>query len=114
MAPNARAVSVIGDFNRWKRGAHRIGGRRPDARLAGRRLDGVARPAPGCRSADGDLRSAPRLLATRPEDPSRLLTYAEIAPRLAEYARDMGFTHVELLPVMEHPFYGSWGYQTTS
>ena len=48
-----------------------------------------------------------------PEDPSRLLSYREIAPRLAAYARDLGFTHVELLPVMEHPFYGSWGYQTT-
>jgi 1,4-alpha-glucan branching enzyme len=48
-----------------------------------------------------------------PEDPSRQLSYREIAPRLAAYARDMGFTHVELLPVMEHPFYGSWGYQTT-
>ncbi|HSP98532.1 MAG TPA: 1,4-alpha-glucan branching protein GlgB [Candidatus Dormibacteraeota bacterium] len=48
-----------------------------------------------------------------PEDPSRLLTYAEVAPRLAAYARDLGFTHVELLPVMEHPFYASWGYQTT-
>jgi 1,4-alpha-glucan branching enzyme len=49
-----------------------------------------------------------------PEDPSRLLTYAEIAPRLAAYAVEMGFTHVELLPVMEHPFYASWGYQTTA
>jgi len=48
-----------------------------------------------------------------PEDGSRLLTYREIAPRLAEYVRDMGFTHVEFLPVMEHPFYGSWGYQGT-
>jgi 1,4-alpha-glucan branching enzyme len=41
------------------------------------------------------------------------LSYLELAPRLAEYANRMGFTHVELLPVMEHPFYGSWGYQTT-
>jgi 1,4-alpha-glucan branching enzyme len=47
-----------------------------------------------------------------PEDSSRLLTYRELAPRLAEYVRNMGFTHVEFLPVMEHPFYGSWGYQT--
>jgi 1,4-alpha-glucan branching enzyme len=43
----------------------------------------------------------------------RPLGYREIAPLLAEYAADQGFTHVELLPVMEHPFYGSWGYQTT-
>jgi 1,4-alpha-glucan branching enzyme len=48
-----------------------------------------------------------------PEENNRQLTYREIAPRLAEYVEKMGFTHVELLPVMEHPFYGSWGYQTT-
>jgi 1,4-alpha-glucan branching enzyme len=48
-----------------------------------------------------------------PANPARLLSYKEIAPILAEYAKRMGFTHVELLPVMEHPFYGSWGYQTT-
>ncbi len=47
-----------------------------------------------------------------PED-SRPLTYRELAPKLARYLVDHGFTHVELLPVMEHPFYGSWGYQTT-
>ncbi len=39
--------------------------------------------------------------------------YRGIADQLAEYCVDLGFTHVELLPVMEHPFYGSWGYQTT-
>jgi 1,4-alpha-glucan branching enzyme len=43
----------------------------------------------------------------------RLPTYREIAEPLAQYVRDMGFTHVELMPVTEHPFYGSWGYQTT-
>jgi 1,4-alpha-glucan branching enzyme len=48
-----------------------------------------------------------------PEQGGRWLTYRELAPKLAEYAQRMGFTHVELLPVMEHPFYGSWGYQTT-
>ncbi len=41
------------------------------------------------------------------------LSYREVAPMLADYANELGFTHVELLPVMEHPFYGSWGYQTT-
>ncbi|MEX1183013.1 MAG: 1,4-alpha-glucan branching protein GlgB [Gemmatimonadota bacterium] len=41
------------------------------------------------------------------------LGYRDVALPLAEYIRDMGFTHVELLPVMEHPFFGSWGYQTT-
>jgi len=48
-----------------------------------------------------------------PEEHNRPLTYRETAPLLADYAQRMQFTHVELLPVMEHPFYGSWGYQTT-
>ena len=47
-----------------------------------------------------------------PEEHNRPLAYREIAPRLAEYVGRLGFTHVEFLPVMEHPFYGSWGYQT--
>jgi 1,4-alpha-glucan branching enzyme len=48
-----------------------------------------------------------------PEEHNRPLTYREIAPRLADYVQQMHFTHVQILPVMEHPFYGSWGYQTT-
>jgi 1,4-alpha-glucan branching enzyme len=48
-----------------------------------------------------------------PEEGNRFLSYREMAPRLADYVSRMGFTHVELLPVMEHPFYGSWGYQVT-
>ncbi|RJX35156.1 MAG: 1,4-alpha-glucan branching protein GlgB [Desulfarculus sp.] len=48
----------------------------------------------------------------RGED-GRRLGYREIAPLLADYCLELGFTHVELMPVMEHPFYGSWGYQTT-
>jgi 1,4-alpha-glucan branching enzyme len=47
-----------------------------------------------------------------PEEGNRYLTYREIAPSLAEYVKHMGFTHVEFLPLTEHPFYGSWGYQT--
>lgn len=43
----------------------------------------------------------------------RFLTYRELAPLLVDYVQKMGFTHVELLPIMEHPFYGSWGYQCT-
>jgi 1,4-alpha-glucan branching enzyme len=49
----------------------------------------------------------------RPWDEDRFLSYRELAQPLADYAKQLGFTHVELLPVMEHPFYGSWGYQTT-
>ena len=48
-----------------------------------------------------------------PEEGNRYLTYRELAPVLADYVKQTGFTHVEFLPVMEHPFYGSWGYQTT-
>jgi 1,4-alpha-glucan branching enzyme len=49
----------------------------------------------------------------RAMDANRPLSYREIAGPLAEYVRKMNFTHVELMPVMEHPFYGSWGYQVT-
>ena len=48
-----------------------------------------------------------------PEDGNRSLRYLELADELAEYVTDLGFTHVELMPVMEHPFSGSWGYQVT-
>jgi len=48
-----------------------------------------------------------------PEEGARPLSYRETAPKLAEYVKSMGFTHVEFLPLMEHPFFGSWGYQTT-
>ncbi len=48
-----------------------------------------------------------RLLVDRP------LTYLELAADLVPYVKEMGFTHVEFMPIMEHPFYGSWGYQTT-
>lgn len=48
-----------------------------------------------------------------PEEGNRPMTYRELAPRLAEHASRLGFTHVELLPVAEHPFGGSWGYQVS-
>jgi 1,4-alpha-glucan branching enzyme len=46
-----------------------------------------------------------------PEEGSRFLSYREMAHRLVPYVKDLGFSHIELLPVMEHPFAGSWGYQ---
>ncbi|MFI5304412.1 MAG: 1,4-alpha-glucan branching protein GlgB [Nitrospiria bacterium] len=48
-----------------------------------------------------------------PEEGNRYLTYRELAHTLSKYVLEMEFTHVQFLPLMEHPFYGSWGYQTT-
>ena len=164
-APNAQAVSVIGDFNGWQRDAapakarsddsgiwelelagvqpgraykfairtraramarqgrsvraprrmpagDRLGGARVCAlRLARRAVDGAARREDRARRADRGLRGASGLVAPRRD--GAMLGYREAAARLVDYVQRMGFTHVELLPVTEHPFYGSWGYQTT-
>jgi len=48
-----------------------------------------------------------------PEQGNRGMSYREMAEYIPGYIAEMGFTHVEFLPIMEHPFYGSWGYQTT-
>lgn len=48
-----------------------------------------------------------------PEEGNRFLTYTELAEKLVPYVKEMGFSHIELLPVEEHPFDGSWGYQVT-
>jgi len=50
----------------------------------------------------------------KPEDKNRPLSYLELSEELVSYVKEMGFTHVELLPVMEHPFDGSWGYQVVN
>jgi 1,4-alpha-glucan branching enzyme len=49
----------------------------------------------------------------KPEDAGRPLTYRELAQQLGDYAVEMGFTHIEVMPLAEHPFDGSWGYQVT-
>lgn len=166
-APNAAEVSVVGDFNSWDRGQHRLNVRLDHTGIWEGFIPGVGAGAiykyhilshqdgyrvdkadPFARRAelpprtasvvwDGDYAwqdagwmarrgqvnalSAP--ISTYelhlgswqrvPDEGGRSLSYRELAPRLANYVQELGFTHVELLPVMEHPFYGSWGYQTT-
>ncbi|GAC1303971.1 MAG: 1,4-alpha-glucan branching protein GlgB [Vulcanimicrobiaceae bacterium] len=161
-APNARRVSVVGDFNDWDGrrhpmrfhpgagvwelfvpaahlgsvykyellGAHGLLPLRSDPYgFAAERLPGtasvVARPggtawtdAPWL-AARGDVqrRDAPmsiyevHLGSWKRADGDRRLTYRELADDLVPYAASLGFTHLELMPVAEHPFDGSWGYQ---
>ncbi len=161
-APNARAVSVMGDFNGWDNARHGlqagegglwsgfVGGVRPGAiykfHITGpegtttNKADPFAfrqqsPPSTGSvvwnfdyawndaswmsrRAKVQQLGSPISIYEVHlgswmrvPEEGNRWLTYREIAPRLAQYAKQLGFTHVEFLPLMEHPFYGSWGYQ---
>jgi len=166
-APNARAVSVIGDFNEWRPDAHPLRQRGDDSGIWEGFISGVGHGAcykyhlrsrlrdyqvektdpfasrtevpPRTASivwdlaydwADADwmrerarvngLGSPMSIYETHlgswrrvPEEGNRSLSYREMAVQLVDYVRDTGFTHVEFLPVMEHPFYGSWGYQST-
>ncbi len=162
-APNAREVSVIGEWNGWRAGAEPLQARWDHSGIWEADIAGV-RPGQGYKIALTTAagvkveRADPFAFATEvpPSNASRawrldydwgdaewmrerrrhnamdaplsiyevhlgswrrpggaLPTYREIAEPLAEYARSMGFTHVELMPITEHPFYGSWGYQTT-
>jgi 1,4-alpha-glucan branching enzyme len=161
-APNARRVSVVGDFNGWdgRRHAMRVRGNgyweifAPEAQ-AGHKykyeiigadramlplksdplafesevrpltasivvdLDAIARPEPAperINALDQPISIYEVHLGSwrrRPEEGGRWLTYRELAQELPAYARDLGFTHVEFLPIAEHPFDGSWGYQPT-
>ena len=165
-APNARLVTVIGDFNGWDTATHPLNqrsdgsgiwegfipgaqtGMRYKYHIISRYHDYTADkgdpfafswevpPATASRLADpafewrdrawmerrretGDLLAPLSLYEVHvgswrkiPADEERSPTYRELAPMLAGYLTEMGFTHVEFLPVMEHPFYGSWGYQT--
>jgi 1,4-alpha-glucan branching enzyme len=165
-APNARNVSVIGDFNGWDPTRHPMQSSSAgvwDAFIAGLPADTIykyhivsnyggyivdkadpygfaAEIRPHTASRVWDLNTytwndglwmrnrvrsnsldAPISIyevhlgswRRKREEGNRGLTYREIAPLLAEYVRDAGFTHVEFLPISEHPFDGSWGYQTT-
>ncbi len=160
LAPNARRVSVVGDFNYWnprrhpmrlrgsgywelfipraKAGDHYkfdiIGPRgqhlpmksdpvafaaelRPKTASIVTDMATVRQPRPA--PPNINARQAPisiyevHLGSWRRKEGNRWLTYRELAEQLPGYVRDMGFTHVEFLPVSEHPFDGSWGYQPT-
>jgi 1,4-alpha-glucan branching enzyme len=80
-------------------------------------LDHVWRDTDWMASKRRDLRDQPvsiyevHLGSWRRGDGDNILSYAEVGPMLAEYVRDMGFTHVEFLPLSEHPYTPSWGYQ---
>jgi len=164
-APNARRVSVIGDFNGWNPNAHVLAARPDGSGIWEGFIPGVRRGyfykyhiisnyagyaadkgdpfalyweiSPRTASVVWDLdynwsdhgwisnRGRRNSLAAPsaiyeihlgswrrvPEEGNRFLTYRELAEHLTDYVTDMGFTHVEFLPVMEHPFYGSWGYE---
>ncbi len=165
-APNARSVSVVGEFNYWDPKTHRLEARGSsgiwegfipgvgkgalykfhiDSRQHGYHIDkadpiGLMHEMPprtasvvwdldykwnddnwmADRAGRNSLRAPQSIYEVHlgswmrvPEDHNRSLSYRETAPKLAEYVTKMGFTHVEFLPVMEHPFFGSWGYQTT-
>jgi 1,4-alpha-glucan branching enzyme len=166
-APNARAVSVVGDFNGWNRAVHPLTSRSdwsgiwegvvPQAGpgalykyhvLSKHGGHGIDKSDPYAFRAEAPPRTASvvwdlayewhdaewlRQRATAnalgspwsiyevhlgswrrvPEEHNRFLSYRELAAALADYVTELGFTHVELLPVTEHPFYGSWGYQVT-
>src|SRR5512135_2854152 len=165
-APNAESVSVVGDFNGWAPGRHRLGPRWDGSGIWEGFIPGLENGAmykysivskirgrivekgdpyafawevpPRSASVVWDLgyvwNDAGWMASRRarnafeapisiyevhlgswrrvPEEGNRFLTYREIAPLLADYVKAMGFSHVEFLPLMEHPFYGSWGYQT--
>ncbi len=162
LAPDARRVSVVGDFNAWdgRRHAMRVRGNgfweifvpeaepgdkykyeiiAPDGRMLPLKSDPLAfaaEPRPRTASIVVDLDAVPRPQAApanvnalnapisiyevhlgswrrRTHEGGRWLSYRELAKELPAYARDLGFTHVEFLPISEHPFDGSWGYQPT-
>jgi 1,4-alpha-glucan branching enzyme len=161
-APNARRVSVVGDFNFWDGRRHQMRVRGngfwelfvPGARAGDRykyeivsrtgqllplKSDPVAfatEQRPQTASIVLDMRVLPRPSPAptgvnalnapisiyevhlgswrrRPEEGNRWLSYRELAETLPAYVSDLGFSHVEFLPVSEHPFDGSWGYQPT-
>ena len=91
----------------------RLGALGPRVRLGRRRVDALARERASLAAPISIYEVHLGSWWRDPADPGRLPGYRELAPRLIEDVTRLGFTHVEFLPVMEHPFYGSWGYQVT-
>ncbi len=118
-APSAKRVSVVGDFNRWDGRTHPMRARGSsgiweifdhdweDADWISHRGQKNWFESP-ISIYEVHLGSWRRV----PEDHDRWLSYHELGDQLIPYAKDLGFTHIELLPIMEHPYDGSWGYQT--
>ncbi len=111
-ARTRRRAAAAEGRSRGRRGGgaagDRLRGRRAE-RLRWTRRPAIGRRGAGGRGADLGLRGACRLLAAR--QTARATTGTQLAERLVPYVASMGFTHVELMPIMEHPFGGSWGYQ---
>ncbi len=165
-APNAKAISVIGNFNQWQDNVHKLNPRWDESGIwegffsdirmgeaykfaihsntgeylekadpfaffaeippktasitwetdyawkdsrwldERKKLSGKSRPYSVYEVHMGSWRR-------KVEDGNRSLSYRELAVEMVDYVKEMGFTHVEFLPVMEHPFFGSWGYQLT-
>ena len=97
LPPGTASIVAARDTHHWQDGAW----------MASRNEGGYARPMSVYEVHLGSWRR-------RPEEGNRVLSYDELAQELPDYVADMGFTHVELMPVAEHPFGGSWGYQVSS
>jgi 1,4-alpha-glucan branching enzyme len=100
----------------WRRAVRTVGGERGEWGEDGEREEaGMLRDGAGVLREGGGAgseRGASHDGGWKRGEPSPFLSYDEIAAALIPYAKEMGFTHLELLPVTEHPFDGSWGYQT--
>ncbi|MEJ0029754.1 MAG: 1,4-alpha-glucan branching protein GlgB [Bacteroidota bacterium] len=165
-APNAKEVSVIGNFNHWQKGHHKLTPRWDEsgiwegffpglhqgeaykysitsesgeilekadpfafyAEVAPKTASVVWQPEHTWNDQQWQQKKRGEVGNAKPysvyevhfgswrrkvEEDNRSLTYHEMKTELVRYVKDLGFTHIEFLPLMEHPFYGSWGYQLT-